>query len=195
MTRHLSEDLQQFWPATPKNEMAEANLVLHLGAVLRARRFRVFAEVPLVGERTAHIDLLAFNDELAIAVEANRLFNTDKADEMASDFERVMDGQLPTYEGSQRIPNTARLVGLIVASTWQTSIRDWWLAEDQRIAPGVGAGWGRLSDALDAADGDVGVLQIQDDPDGSRTQWLLYAWKERTMPFTPTPPPPPPMSR
>ena len=184
---NLAQDLAQFWPATGNNEMAEANLVFQLGSVLRSRRFRVYAEVPVLGEARGHLDLLAFNERLTLGIEAKRLYHHDKAHELARDYWRLATGLVPSAQGAQGIPASERTAILLIATTWQPGVREWWTSDDRGTAPGTGDGWAALSEALrDVGSQRVGAYRLQKDVGGWGTHWLLFAWKDRERSFNDT---------
>ncbi len=118
--RSLRQSLSAFWPAMGNNEMAEANIVIHLASVLKREGMYVYAEVPLVGSDSRHVDMVAFNDSMVIAAEAKRLYSSEKANEMASDYWRLLDGRFPVYDGGSRMPDQVGPIVLILQRPHRT---------------------------------------------------------------------------
>jgi hypothetical protein len=172
----LKTALAIYWPAIGRNEMAEANA---LGAVARAfsrRGFHVFHEVHCRtgSEYKGRVDLLAVStDRLAcVAVEAKRVYNPERAREIVRDWDRLGVTILASEYGAPTV-RPDRHYRLVVATSWQPTVHNWWLGDASPAWPE--APW-RAATHMDLDYS--GAEFIQDDGKWGK-HWLLYAFGER----------------
>lgn len=178
--RELREGLQWYWPSEGDNEMPEAHAVGAVGRAFGRNGFHVYHEVQC---RTAgavgHVDLVALANDQAtcIAVEGKRLYDGRKAEALLQDWKRLGILRLASEHG---FPAAQRHYRMLVMTTWQPNIRDWWLGSDEVPTRRRHSSWPELRRELSGAV--VRGLQIQTDPDWGE-QWLLFALGKRDRSF------------
>lgn len=122
----LSETLYQHWPLPEtdfKNEISEANLVIHLAHHFIYSNFLVFSEYRI--NKKEHIDLylLSPDNSYHLAIECKRYLANNIAS-VLSDLKRMSNLSLDKKRYSA-----------IVFLTQKKDIFDWWICEDKKIAP------------------------------------------------------------
>jgi len=172
------------WPANNRNEVGEATPLLHLAHALQGDGFHTAAEVPKRGEGT-HIDLLAIHEEreITLAVEGKRLWNATTAASIARDFSRIVDYRTPNQH--EQVGQGFASYACIIATTWKTSIREWWMASPRPLRPARcrGGGWDALGAKLAEAEF-FGAKYIYEDAHRF-PQTLLFAARRAPSSFHP----------
>ena len=113
----LVNALQLYWPSLGGNEMAERNLSLHLGSEFMNANYTTFAEVTFPDYPNQHIDLLAidFESQVVVAVECKRIYDSEKAQAIRNDINRIMSFRL-SKTGVKGKLNSYAFYGIVIAS-------------------------------------------------------------------------------
>lgn len=176
----LRRGLSVYWPARGNSEMAEAHALGAIGRALGRADFHVFHEVSCPSEGSAgHIDLVAISVErsICLAVEGKRLHRSDGCGEIVRDWQRLGLRHLASEYGKPKLKHHVRMV---VATTWQSKIKDWWDGGLELPAGARHESWSTLRQELAGAN--VNALHVQTDRSWGE-QWLLVASAERPTPF------------
>src|SRR5258708_318306 len=124
--RDLQNGLKVYWPATGKNEMAEAHPLGALGRAFGRKAFFVFAQVRCVSNPSrGHVDLFAIDTaaSLGIAIEGKRLYDERGAASVLSDWRRLAKAQLANNENHG--PNLRQRYRMIVTTTRHAHPKRW----------------------------------------------------------------------
>lgn len=169
----LQTALARFWPARGNNDIAEANLTMHVMRACANRGMATFGEIPvLCGDVVrGRIDAFAIDDALTIALECKRLYSHEKAQSIASDVARLRTCRVPTE--APLASSTA--VVIVAATTCYSSIAQWWQTLERE--PGRGAGWAALAAQLPPDPAQRVVLRLPEPADWNLH--LLAAFFER----------------
>ncbi len=149
----LSDSLFQEWPlpdGDTKNEIAEANLTIHLAHAFLNQDYCAFAE-----NRTGaneHYDLVVFHPDHKeyLIIEAKRFLKQDDSG-LNSDFDRLLN----------RCP-LSPAIGCVVCLTREKAIRDWWQDPHRAVAPDGkrSARWEELAGLLQESGSTVGHVPL-----------------------------------
>lgn len=185
----LAESLHFYWPSTGNNEIAEANVALHLGRAFLERDFLVLAEAHGKDGVKLHLDLLSIDpmQGVFVAGEFKRLHNGSQLRSMLADLDRVL-GFSPHDDDWHLHPGiTPRdCWGILAGTTWLENLAQWFVTDDdgfvsqwpelhtleKRIGE-VAADGERIFNAFPLQRYHLGARQ--DRVAGYRTQWLVYA--------------------
>ena len=173
----LERGLLQYWPVVnpESNGIQEANLTLHLASVALNLGFSAFPEASNGDFHQGHsrADLLLINrDEnmkMAILVEAKKLYSAQKATEMASDFEKMVEFKFVPDKGGKSLEDNLKnhKYGLLLAITQHEDYLDWW---EKPYEYDSGGSWDLLKDVIKAAK-KRGVIKMPN----LDYQYVLYA--------------------
>lgn len=138
----LSESLFYYWPVANKNEIPELNITHHLSSVFLSAGLYIYGQSLLKDQ--GHIDLLALEPlkGYEIRVEVKKLYSADCAQKIVMDIHRLCDFSLIqdhlAEDIQKRLKKTKnKPMGLIVATTWDDNIADWWCnSENEEIPKG-----------------------------------------------------------
>ncbi len=174
---YLGEALFNYWPAaSPKHDMLERNISMHVARAFSENGFQVYTEVPWPDseEEKKRLDLLAIDPArgIDVRVEAKRLFDANEIAALKEDLDRM-----PTFRVNAEAGST-RHFGVLVGTTWDEEIAQWWAAKDGRCLR-EGTHWRALYDhpLLKSAWTGCCVLHAYDDgTEIARTDfhYLLY---------------------
>lgn len=174
-----------YWPSIGPNEMPEAHPVAALGRAFGRVGFHVFHEVSC-GRRGAigHIDLVAISTQrsLCVAVEGKRLYSGTGAASMLDDWKRLGRTHLAHKWG---FPRSRTHLRMLVTTTWQENIREWWMGSTQIPKRRRHRAWRELRNELNGVVCDGTHLQTDESSENWGQQWLLYAVGVRATPFFP----------
>lgn len=145
----LKADLEHYWPTTEESELSERNLTFHAGQSFRSAGFSCYFECRW-DETTADVedpyrrcrlDMLAWSPTrfALLLVEAKRLFNLDGVAAIVEDVQRIC-----SFRVRERVKPDHRF-GVILASTWDSRITDWWTALDHDPWKAGTEVWNRLA--------------------------------------------------
>lgn len=176
----LGASLRHHQPCFGRNELAEANPLVHLGMALAESGFFVYAQCPLHGKRYPRVDLVALTRRNGFVVEAKRLHAGQGAGWMVGDWDRL--GRVPLRVRAPPHRKPTLVYRAIMATTQSKAIGEWWASRGRPRTPGRSRGrselgWLDLGRALRSA-GDVDALPLEDD-----SHMLLYAFGPRERPL------------
>jgi hypothetical protein len=180
--RDLRAGFRVYWPSIGENEMAEAHPLGALGRAFGRAGFRVFHEVSCRRHKSiGHIDLVAISTRrsLCVAVEGKRLYSGTGASSMFADWRRLGRTRLAHKWG---FPRVDRHVRMLVTTSWQENIREWWMGSARVPKRRRHPAWAKLRKELEACLHDGRHIQSHED---WGEQWLLFAIGERATPFFP----------
>jgi len=183
----LGNALSHYWPGKERNgkilgnEMSERNISFYVARSLSATEFYIFMEPSFnssnpTGDRS--LDFLAVHQKhkCVIAAEAKRLYSSQMAGAIVADFIRIERFNI-AWSDVYRLPNKPTH-GLILATTWQENIAEWWIDPKKQVPSSKMAieNWRELRSKL--ARRRVGREKLQCDaslPDGWKQHYALYA--------------------
>lgn len=174
--RSLEKGLHAYWPVVfPENNgLQEANLTTHMASEALSRGFFAYPEASNANTSSGHsrVDLMLLRGtgqpKLAILVEAKKLYSSEKAGEMLSDFEKISRFQFVDDSRHVRIESQMTKYGVLLAITTSAANRAWW---DQPYEWDSGASWDRLKAVLEQASYRSSIeFNVCDRP-----QYILYA--------------------
>jgi hypothetical protein len=178
--RDLQAGLAVYWPSGGENEMPEAHALGAIGRALGRAGFHVFHEVQCPSKDTVgHVDLLAISmrRSACIAVEGKRLYDGRGCDAMLADWKRLGTGHLAC---DWKVPQAKRHFRMMVTTTWQDNIREWWTGTSEVPVRRRHPSWKALR--AETAGAFLGGTYVQT-RDGWGDQWLLFAFGERERSF------------
>ena len=179
--RSLRKSLWAYWPARHGNDMPERNITAHTAHVFLKAGWLIYAEPVFPRSSQQHLDLMALHksSRTMIAIEAKRLYEGEKAKNLAEDAQRIRNFKL-VQKNAEFMPK--KRFGLLLAFTWQPEIRKWWIAGKHAMAPKGhrGAGWKLLGRTLDKSRVISGAGLLTNYPEDRanpkyRKCWGLYA--------------------
>ncbi|MGR4068636.1 hypothetical protein [Billgrantia sp. C5P2] len=171
----LEEGLEEYWPVInpDKNGLQEANLTTHLAHQALISGFYAYPQASNANIQTGHsrVDLLllrkAKKTKIIVFVEAKKLFSSEKALELVSDFEKIcrfhfVQDRLQQDDGLDVIK-----YGVLLAITTSSANKEWW---DHPYDWDSGASWDKLKGVIESA----GIRSSVTLP-VRRNQHVLYA--------------------
>ena len=171
----MGKALRCYWPViNPEfNGLQEANVTFHFAAHAMQDGLHVFPEASNANTMHGHsrIDLLVRgvldSDEIAVLVEAKKLFSAEKAAEMNKDYNKILGFEF-VKPVLQRAPfrDVKRTYGVLLAITQNTANMEWWCSP----YPWSQRSWSDLSVNLANAC-DKGSFKI----DCANDQYILFA--------------------
>jgi hypothetical protein len=176
----LSSSLEVYWPNLGNNEMSEINTTFQLGFALSNEGYKIFTEVSLQQsdgtKENKHIDMLAIEPtrSIVVAVECKRLFDSDGSRSMFEDEKRLRSFRLlEGYTSS----GSYQLFGVLLATTWDESIADWWSTKHPQTSPGKrkAKSWSDLGITLNSSQAHDAVVLSHSHPLWDANHYLLYA--------------------
>jgi hypothetical protein len=125
------------------------------------------------------VDVVALSVERSacIAVEGKRLYDGRGAESILADWERLVTTRLANEHG---FPTLIHHYRMVLATSWQKNIRDWWLGKERVPSGRTDQAWRKLREATRSAQ--MGGSFNQHDRDWGE-QWLLYAYERRSTCF------------
>ena len=136
----FENDLKHFYPAQGENGINERNLTYRFMSEFSKKynNSRCFLEVPLLNKSTnkfdLHIDGLIIHDGIAIFIESKRLYSKEKATLIDKDISRLNYSNLTSIIANHgRIESPNQFFALLIAETWETRVRDWWVGKQSSI--------------------------------------------------------------
>jgi hypothetical protein len=181
----LQRGFRVYWPSIGQNEIPEAHPVAALGRAFDRAGFHVFHEVSCGRRRSiGHIDLVAISTRrsLCVAVEGKRLYSGTGAASMLDDWKRLGRTRLAHRWG---FPRSKKHLRMLVTTTWQENIREWWMGCRQVPKRRRHPAWRPLRNQLNGTVCDGAYLQSDESSENWGDQWLLYAFGVRKTPFFP----------
>ena len=124
---YLAESLYEYAPCKEENDIAEANMTIHLARAFGEREYSVFAEAQFGDDPHRRLDLLAWNPDegILVASEFKRLYSPEKLQQVIDDAKRVREFKPVGAE-----IEVTRKVGLLAATTWNKKLAEWWSTKD-----------------------------------------------------------------
>ncbi len=132
----LEEALNKYWPTNGNNEIAERNVTLALARAFAADDFYLYAEAHRKKDTKLRLDLLALNfqSSVQVAIEAKRLYNSDGAEGMLEDVNRILNFELAKAGG---VANPlSHKYGVVIALTRNKNYVDWFCNETAKDPKG-----------------------------------------------------------
>ena len=172
----LQASLRVYWPTEGRNEMGEAHALGSLGRAFGRAGFNVYHEVQCRTDgRVGHVDLVAVSlpQSICVAVEGKRLYDARGAKGMLLDWQRLGVTRLASEHGR---PTVTSHVRMLVSTTWQPNIREWWTGTLDVPRRRRGRSWSELRTATAGATLDGSLVQTNKD---WGEQWFLCAFQER----------------
>lgn len=171
--------LQQYWPTSGDQEIAEHNIVLHVGAALMGDGWAVLAEGHGEGD-TLRRDLVAVHsrDGSLLVLEAKRLFTKDGSTSMLNDYERIL--AFRPQPQNLRHPELAEIghgLGALAATTHEERYARWFSAERRGAEPpdsSLKALGNRLGHEPRARWNAFPMADYEDAKGVRRSHWLVY---------------------
>lgn len=169
-----------YWPSVGRNDVPERNISLHLGHVLLANDFFLFAEAHNHDDANVHLDLLALHPskETLIAGEFKRLYSNEKAWAMVADLDRLRAWQLGQDRGHSQL-RTSHRFGLLAATTWSRPYAEWFNTRAKNPPDPTDGALAKLWAELPGRDVLWGAVVLLDEAPiagmSKTTEWLVYA--------------------
>jgi hypothetical protein len=179
LSANLKKDLSEFWPAPEGEgndeglEMHEANMILHLGAVLK-NNAHIYTEVSTEDQRNKDIDFVALphKEDWFLVCEAKRGYATNHVMGISRDIERVV-----SVARSKKLQECgySKAYGLILITLWTKSkkralIKAWENSLESTSGSPIAKASRRVIKRLDDRRAKRGVLTIF-----KGKHYLLYA--------------------
>ncbi|KMQ74054.1 hypothetical protein Msub_10225 [Marinobacter subterrani] len=171
----LEVGLEEYWPVVnpDKNGLQEANLTTHLAHKALNSGFYAYPQASNAHFEAGHsrVDLLLIRKteriKTAVLVEAKKLYSSEKALELVSDFEKIRRFRFVP----DRIQKGADLetvkYGLLMAITTSSANMEWW---NDPYDWDFGASWDKLKAIIETA-----ALRSSVTLPARRHQYVLYA--------------------
>lgn len=175
----LKESLTLYWPSCGKNDVPEVNISIHLGSVLAANGFLLFADVHDLDNANVRLDLLALRRtaETLVLAEFKRLWNPETARAMANDLARLRAWRFAASRAQQDFRVTHRF-GVLAATTWDQRYVDWFSNPARTATDPSGGGLASIAAGISSEDARWGsTLILKDAPvenRGPTDEWLVY---------------------
>lgn len=176
----LTKSLKFYWPSCGENDVPEANLSVHFGAVLVESGFLVYADVHDLDNTSVRLDVLGFQPETETLVlaEFKRLWKPETAQSMAHDLARIRAWRLAEARAHAEF-RPAHRFGVLAATTWKREYVDWFIDSTRALTTDpAGGGLAALAAGITGDDVRWGsILILKDAPVESRgptDEWLVY---------------------
>ena len=179
---NLKEDLSKLWPAREGEsddegrEMHEANMVLHLGAILK-NNAHIYTEVSTDLDPKKRIDFVAISrkKDWVLVCEAKRGYSTNHIIGISGDIKRIVHfskSEIPVHSKAKRF-------GLLLITVWEKSggralIKAWENSLEIKNKSDIANACRDVIRKLDYLNAKRDILIINDYGDEGR-HYLLYA--------------------
>jgi hypothetical protein len=181
---NLEEDLDHFWPAPEGKghdegrEMHEANMILHLGAILK-KSAHIYTEVSTDDHSNKDIDFVALprKEDWFLICEAKRGYGTNHVLGILRDIERILS--IAKSKTFQAYEEYSKSYGLILITLWSKSdrralINAWENDYESTNTSPIGKACKLVIKKLDNVYAERGVLKIHNYGNEGK-HYLLYA--------------------
>jgi len=175
----MTESLRFYWPSGGKNDVPEVNITVHLGSVLGASGFLIYADAHELDNAGVRLDLLGLHQakQTLVLGEFKRLWNPAMADAMVLDLGRVRAWRLAEARLRTEF-RVAHRYGVLAATTWDDQYVEWFTDSAKRTTGPSSRGLGPLASAILGDDVRWGsILILKDAPvaiRGPTEEWLVY---------------------